>query len=1230
VKRQVWKKLPDHYFYQIRAALPCALTLLVSLLPLKVTRAQMVTGQDMPGYEKTFGVRPRQQHPIYGVQLMRSTVPGNILWPGDKATFAFRLKNNTPTPIQTAGKVDVITYGTKGLPGDIWKPNMFKIADIGSIPIAVDLPANGTADLDVSPTIPERFGAYALIADLGASGRQFVTSCVRTFKATPGRVQFPKLGCDISNPEVLERLGCKSIRYSIGYKPTTDGDFREWFEREGEKLKRYQHGNVAIIVEFGIGGPQPLGQWRPHLDDKGVMLDTKSDAAWLPSSDQDFKKEVNLFASTYGWPKGPVTAIKFMNEPWEGLSISGWGADMPRYREIYTAMAEGVEAARRDAGVKVLIGGTDSSSNTFDKLFGDGSDKFLKWLDFVSIHYQGMAPPSTVKAWVNRKSPYGRVKIWDTESWVANTDDRVAAVLATNMSTGHDRAVGIYGGNIAEENEVRLRDASGKEQTLRIVNAFSVAASVGAAQHFLGERNFKEMLFKNGLPWVMVFHGLSKPNGQANEEDGTVVVVGDIGDEFGHNYLLFRTARGLAEIKHKAGLRRQLAALPASATVEERQKLVDAINLPETLSDASMTLGNMGGRVRAFDFYGNPVPAVNGKIVVPLDHRGFYLRGDGRAGSFQAVQQAVRASYMRGIEPLATVVHDLTAPVGQGGTLRLSLTNVLNRPVQGKLDLKIAGLKLSPATQTLHFAPNETKQVVLNVTGKPNASNTYALALRFNAGADGTAVYQEDIHANVIAHRTIQVDGNLDDWKGVLPQTISVVGQGGPTLTEAAWLPFKTFDQSVKTGFANGYMAYDKNYFYFAAKVADATDDGGTLRFATRDDDQFYYPEVSYKRNDQKTLQKHDTTWATNIDEQLLPYALQLPDSDTKRSQGAWESTANAFAIDLSLPKDRRTQFSLYFLDWDEGERRDTKIQMIDRTTNKVLDERDIRKFGHGRYVVYELSGDVRVQIKSNMWWKGSVSGLFFDPVAGDATANGTGARFIRYDDTTGGKWKGVYGADGYNVIGATEKYPAYAQVTVPEQVDLTPFQWPAGVRPYSYRKDPILPSGNAPGFDNIQIAFNVLPPEQKDWYPYPPGTMPHYIGYRDTDYEYALNQVAPQYGGGTEIWRLQVPGMPHKHFYPRQGKSPFDGPVKNGKLVVKRNATTRFVECAIPWSEIPAVKRKLDAGQPIKFSFRVNDNSGGPTMELSKGRSVAKQNGSFHVDWQEHWANELEFGWGK
>lgn len=196
------------------------------------------------------------------------------------------------------------------------------------------------------------------------------------------------------------------------------------------------------------------------------------------------------------------------------------------------------------------------------------------------------------------------------------------------------------------------------------------------------------------------------------------------------------------------------------------------------------------------------------------------------------------------------------------------------------------------------------------------------------------------------------------------------------------------------------------------------------------------------------------------------------------------------------------------------------------------------------------------------------------------------------------------------------------SDTAAPQELD-----WPVGVRRYSYRKSPDLPAGNFPGHDNIQIAFNVLPYAQKKYNLTTPGTMPGFVSTQDMDYEYALNRVAAQYGGGVEIWRLAAPGMPLKHFYPRQPKSVMDGPVADGKLVIRRDGSTLLYECAIPWTEMPAVKRRIDAGQTVKFSYRVNDETAGPTMELSKGRSVVKRNGSFHVDWLEHWANELEFG---
>jgi len=307
----------------------------------------------------------------------------------------------------------------------------------------------------------------------------------------------------------------------------------------------------------------------------------------------------------------------------------------------------------------------------------------------------------------------------------------------------------------------------------------------------------------------------------------------------------------------------------------------------------------------------------------------------------------------------------------------------------------------------------------------------------FDAGPDGRASLHEDLRVNFIARRTIHVDGNLSDWDGVLPVLLPGV-EVGKNLTEQAWLPFKNFDKTAPNGLATVYLAYDDKNFYFAAKISDSTPDPGMVRFATRDDDSYFYPKT-------------------------------------------------------------------------------------------------------------------------------------------------------------------VSGKD-------------HAVLT-----------WPAGVRRYSYRKNFDIPSGSSE-HDNVQVAFNVLP--NKPWLSNPSGVMPRFITYWDTDYEFALNPVAEEYGGGTEIWRLLAPGMPRKHFFPRQPKSPIDGgAVGDGQLVIWREGNTRFVEAAIPWHEIPEVANRIRAGKTIKFTCRINDNKG-PEHELAAGRSVSKINSvTFHDDWQTHWANELEFG---
>ena len=603
----------------------------------------MVTGDGMVGYAQTLGLGQPGVKSSYEVHLISSSAPGNVFWAGDTPSFTFQITNSTALPIAASGHIDLIAYGTHGAPGDVWTPHMFRIGAPAQTPFSVNIAANGYEDITVKPIVPSRFGGYALVVDLGSLGRQFATTFVRSLSGPLNYVQYPHLSLDYLPLPVLQRLGVHAIRLGVSYKATSAPDFDSWYADQGNQLKALQAAGVTVLFMVGGGdwdGPtQPLGHQRPWLDSNNVMEDTKFDLAWLPSYDSDFQDYTYRFARDYGWPKGPITAFSLWNEPWEGISISGWGADMLRYRDMYTHMWQGVDQARRENGADVLVGGGDSSMNAMDKFFPDGKDTFTSMFDFLSIHYQGLTSTANYKQWVDRKGYNGRVKIWDTESWVGNTDDRVAAIVAGDRAAGYDRAMGVFGGNICRANDYDQKLPDGKTQRVHTVDAWSTAASVGAASHFIGERPFKKLLFSNGLPWVMVFSGQADAKGVQHYEDGTVVVVGDLSEEFGPNILPLRTARGYAEIKHKAALEKQLrsAGGDAEAAIEKE------IETPEVLSGAEMTV-EASKNYSLYDFYGNPIAALNGKIVIPLDGRGFFLRANGLSGSFNQLLAALNSS----------------------------------------------------------------------------------------------------------------------------------------------------------------------------------------------------------------------------------------------------------------------------------------------------------------------------------------------------------------------------------------------------------------------------------------------------------------------------------------------------------------------------------------------------------------------------------------------------------
>jgi len=125
------------------------------------------------------------------------------------------------------------------------------------------------------------------------------------------------------------------------------------------------------------------------------------------------------------------------------------------------------------------------------------------------------------------------------------------------------------------------------------------------------------------------------------------------------------------------------------------------------------------------------------------------------------------------------------------------------------------------------------------------------------------------------------------------------------------------------------------------------------------------------------------------------------------------------------------------------------------------------------------------------------------------------------------------------------------------------------------------------------------------------------------------MHRVADEAGGGTELFRLETPRIPRKHFYPRQPSHPEQGAVVEAQLEVVYRDGMRIVEAAIPWQAIPTVRARMEAGESISFSYRVNHGSTAPTMELAMDRSAAEGiSRAFNPDWRTSYPNVLRFQW--
>ena len=159
----------------------------------------------------------------------------------------------------------------------------------------------------------------------------------------------------------------------------------------------------------------------------------------------------------------------------------------------------------------------------------------------------------------------------------------------------------------------------------------------------------------------------------------------------------------------------------------------------------------------------------------------------------------------------------------------------------------------------------------------------------------------------------------------------------------------------------------------------------------------------------------------------------------TGRIASTWY-TFNSFDIDINLTDGKAHQVSLYGLDWDALSRAE-RVDVLDASTNAVLDTRNLTGFASGQYLVWNLTGHVLIRVTFTGGANAVISGLFFNAAGSAPPPSTAAASFLKADATTQGNWKGAYGLDGYAIANDSVSYPSYAQVTFRNQA---PWTWVA------------------------------------------------------------------------------------------------------------------------------------------------------------------------------------------
>ena len=113
-------------------------------------------------------------------------------------------------------------------------------------------------------------------------------------------------------------------------------------------------------------------------------------------------------------------------------------------------------------------------------------------------------------------------------------------------------------------------------------------------------------------------------------------------------------------------------------------------------------------------------------------------------------------------------------------------------------------------------------------------------------------------------------------------------------------------------------------------------------------------------------------TWLSSTTD---PRALQTGNNSGSIA-ATWYNTPE-FNLDVNLTDGQSHQLALYAMDWDSSGRAET-VELLDAATGALLDTRNISSFVNGLYLVWNVSGHIKINIIQTAGNNAVVSGIFF------------------------------------------------------------------------------------------------------------------------------------------------------------------------------------------------------------------------------------------------------------